>query len=81
MWLQFVLLNCLILGVVEEAPTLCEGAPASAVIVYVSFLFVFKCYVRSEMRKREIIPCSQILEGVEGFEELFDFLLPLLCNT
>ena len=48
MRLQFVLLNCLILGVVEKAPALCEGAPASAVIVYVSFLFVFKCCVRNE---------------------------------
>ena len=74
MWLQFVLLNCLIVGVVEEAPALCEGAPALAVILYVSFLFVFKCCIRSEMRQREIMPCSQILEGVDGFEELFDFL-------
>ena len=77
MWLQFVSLNYLILGVVEEAPALCEGAPTSAVIVYVSFLFVFKCCVTSEMRQRAIMPCSQILEGVEGFEELFDFLITL----
>ena len=32
-----VLLTCLILVVNEEAPALCEGAPASTVIVYVSF--------------------------------------------
>ena len=77
MRLQFVLINCLILGEAEKAPTLCEGAPASTVIVYVSFLFVFKCCVRSEMRQRAIIPCSQILEGVEGFEELFEFFIAL----
>ena len=77
MRLQFVLLVCLILVAVEEPLALCEGAQASTVIVYVSFLFVFKCCVRSEMRQREIMPCSQILEGVEGFEELLEFLITL----
>ena len=37
---QFVLLIVCYLGLVEETPTLYEGAPASAKIEYVSFLFV-----------------------------------------
>ena len=36
---QFVLLTICYFGLVEETPTLCEGAPASAEIEYVSSLF------------------------------------------
>ena len=36
---QFVLLTVCYLGLVEETPTLCEGAPASAKIEYVSSPF------------------------------------------
>ena len=36
---QFVLLTVCYFGLVEETPTLCEGAPASAEIEYVSSLF------------------------------------------
>ena len=36
---QFVLLTVCYFGLVEETPTLCEGAPASAEIEYVSYIF------------------------------------------
>ena len=38
--LQFVLLIACYLGLVEETPTLCEGASASAEIIRVSFFYV-----------------------------------------
>ena len=37
---QFVLLNICYLGLVEETPTIYEGAPASAKFEYVSSLFI-----------------------------------------
>ena len=37
---QFVLLIVCYFGLVEENPTLYEGAPASAEIEYISYLFV-----------------------------------------
>ena len=37
--IQFVLLTVCYFGLVEETPTLCEGAPASAEIEYVSYIF------------------------------------------
>ena len=76
MRLQFVLLVCLILVVVEEPLALCEGAQASAVIIYVNFFFfVFTCCVRSEKKQREIMPYSQCLRGSRALKIRSTFCL------
>ena len=70
------------MGLVKEALALCEGAPTSVEIVYVSFFFfVFKILCKKWKRQKAIMPCSPIRAGVEGLNSRSTFCLSWLCIT